>query len=826
MLAAQHLVWVWLALAIAVVTLAIAWRFRSRSRRFLLAGILLPSTSAISIALALSGLSLAARPRVTLLLDFSASARTSRWHDPSWVQTLARRRLSSSQPLTVIAFAGTERHILIPDITPAGLWPAQFTWDPSPTASTDLDAVLASVPTEPPSVRWIITDGLFPSSAIPARLDRTAFTILPPTAPDAAVRDFVLQPAGEQLAISVQLAVSGIPKPATARVTVERDGTTLTDQLVEFRPAPQIENQKSRIENSATVRWLTLRDPSPPSAPAHYTALIQLPGDFWPENDRASAVWPGPADQRILIVGTTRPADLPGTFIPTDRFPTDPTQLAAEGWQTIVLNDVPAEPQPNTPALSPAAARALDRVVRDYGTGLLILGDVHAFGPGRYGEGSLPGDLLEALSPVSSHPQQSGGLNVLFLLDASSSMNEIAPNTTERKFSVLSRAVQQAAAGLADNDALTLVTFNSTSRLLAIGTARDARPRLAPQLAAVQPSGSTTPDTAFPRLAEFLQLSGRHLVILLTDGEIPALNVPRWQRLLQNPDAHLVIIAPPPSGSVAPLRELAATVSQSSWSQTTDSAAWADALRNAILDQTRGTVQSAPLPWHTTDNSLSATAPAWTQTWLKPEATLLAASIDHWPRATDQFVSVAALAQRGLGKVAALTVAPDTSPPYRALRRRLLDAVAAPPGDRRFTAAAQHTVEGWLITVDAIDAGEFINGQKLLLKSLISEGTVPLQQTAPGHYETRVSSAPEGLAAVIVRQSPAGELVARLQTPAVATAEYPATVQNVASLPPGTTVLPVNNGLLWTPPAASFSLTSWLFLLAAVNVVVALWLRH
>ena len=76
-------------------------------------------------------------------------------------------------------------------------------------------------------------------------------------------------------------------------------------------------------------------------------AHIQLPHDAWPENNRGAAIWPGMGELRTLIVGDRQPANLAGDFITTERFTQDASQLAAEGWQVIVLSDVPAEAFPD-----------------------------------------------------------------------------------------------------------------------------------------------------------------------------------------------------------------------------------------------------------------------------------------------------------------------------------------------------------------------------------------------------------------------------------------------------------------------------------------------
>jgi len=158
----------------------------------------LPTAGCVALALALAGITLGARPRVVILLDFSGSTRQSPWRDPGWVHGLAQRRLEPGQRLTVVAFAGDQKRVLLPDITPADNWPALFDWDAPPAppgAGTDIAAALALPPGEH-AARWVITDGLFPASAIPVD-ERIAWTIVAPAAPDAAVRDILLRAAPE-----------------------------------------------------------------------------------------------------------------------------------------------------------------------------------------------------------------------------------------------------------------------------------------------------------------------------------------------------------------------------------------------------------------------------------------------------------------------------------------------------------------------------------------------------------------------------------------------------------------------------------------------------
>jgi hypothetical protein len=72
-------------------------------------------------------------------------------------------------------------------------------------------------------------------------------------------------------------------------------------------------------------------------------------------------------------------------------------------------------------AVADAPARAweeLDRAVRTFGTGLLVLG-----GPASFAAGGYRGSKLEALLPVAAEPSKRAGVTAaLFLVDASGSM--------------------------------------------------------------------------------------------------------------------------------------------------------------------------------------------------------------------------------------------------------------------------------------------------------------------------------------------------------------------------------------------------------------------
>ena len=162
-----------------------------------------------------------------------------------------------------------------------------------------------------------------------------------------------------------------------------------------------------------------------------------------------------------------------------------------------------------------------------------------------------------------------------------------------------------------------------------------------------------------------------------------------------------------------------------------------------------------------------------------------------------------------------------------------------------FSVTARPRNDGtWLVQADGIDSmgthEAFLDGQSLLLRVLDgSTQPVSMPQTAPGHYEARVV-APLGLSAIVSRTSRlAGggstelepQLVARIQSAAVQTAEWPATVTSLspADVPPRVTILSpsLSDASRWNVPAtASVSLTPACWLLAALAALFALWLRR
>ncbi len=801
----------WSAGIAAALALAVAWAaLRSgrsaaapaRSLRWRIVCLVLPGIAAVAALLAGAELTVqrgaGAARKVVLLVDLSGSARAAPWRDPQWLRRLALHRLApaAQDHLTVVGFA-RQPHLLLDDVSarqPAR-WPSAWA-DFGADDATNVPAALAwRAPDErtPASApRWLITDGLFPwpQKKLPA-----AATIVSPGA-DVGITAMQLRDG----ALWVQ--VRACADAATRDLVIRRNNQTLASQHLTFDHGPR-------------TLWVNV---ACPPGPAAYDARLTADAntDLWPENDLARLIVPGPQAPRVL------------TLHPSDHLPGDAWKLAAEGWQVIELQELRADD------LGRGEWQTLDTFVRDTGGGLILAGGNHAFGPGGYGGEPL----AESLSPLWSGPHNAAPATVVFLLDASASMNEAAQDGAgaadtsgaESKFHVAARGVKAAMQLLAPDERTTVNTFTGTARAAADGTQRSLNATIDRSLGTIEPAGGTLPDTALPLAAKTLSTApgDRKLVLLLTDGQVPTMDAPAWQKMLDAAGARLAIVAPTAARTGA-LETLAA---HAAWLDGNDPAKWPALFRRAVAPIASGRARTDPLAWSSqTTPPLTGTANAWIETWARPESTLLASghaaggAATSWP--------AAAIAQRGLGRVAALPLAPD-SPAAAALLDHLVHEVLPAPGDRRFTlAAARHDIGGWTVTADGTDAGKFLDHESLIVR-IPDPATgelrdVPMSQTGPGHY---VASVPSAAGAIVLRTAPLEKnqtlLIGRLQAASLASDEWPASTE-AGPIPPGIALLaPTDHGPPWQPRTQKsyVDLSPWLWATAAIGAIAALWNRR
>ncbi len=907
--------WLWAllpALAVVAVGLRLA---RRHSRRWRWVCLIAPGLAAILLILGLARPAVIRSPLahdIVVLLDQSPSARVSPWRDPAWVRTLLAYHLlpqstdtpaalprSAASPIriTVLGFGNTVRVLAqnLPLADPQA-WPAAWPDTSGSEGPGDLRSALLWQPATAPLTtdrrpRWLITDGLLDFTSVEDIRTRypLAVTIVPPTqvnvgvadlevrslpapaAPPTTARAATSPTAGTPVEIWARLQATG---PALVTVQILRDG-----QLLAERPA------SFTVPSSRTISVVDPRGPaSPPSATSPSSTTANIPAatryevrlitsDPWPEDNSAAILVPTPGPPSILVVTTQpdafRAAWSPGSAAGALRIvrPEDmPVDLAAPDSATrqiILLDNIPRD------QLRPGAEDYLDHWVKDLAGGLLITGSTRAFGPGGYA--NTP---LDDLSPLASTPPKRPPYRFIFLLDSSGSMAEPGPRGGT-KFAYAAQAAQDATTALKPDDDILILGFNSTIRELARGTKEQLNATLHNRLEKVAPNGPTVPDSALGTLERDLGNQGqRTLIILLTDGEITNMDVPRWTKLLKDSHAKLAIIAPAAHSAQEMLPRLAAAIgpAQAIWLTADHPEAWPRLMKQAVEEPLIGQAHTQPLDWHfaSPDSSVPAIAPgsppagetrAWIETWAKPAVGLRAVGTapDHPPveslRVEQQPVPLAAIWQRGLGKVAAVPFdAPEAN--FATLLRNLIGDLAPPAGDRRFTVtldrnAAPPDSGRWRVRAQGLDETRFLDHETLRLHIFLPDAPprdIPMPQVGPGSYEALLPPDIELFSGIVVRTpasspgepTPGDQLVARLNPPRLPGREWPATaipatppvwamlLNPIPALSAATSSAAAAPSPTWQPHELErrWELTPWLWPLAIAVLLAALWARR
>jgi hypothetical protein len=413
-----------------------------------------------------------------------------------------------------------------------------------------------------------------------------------------------------------------------------------------------------------------------------------------------------------------------------------------------------------------------------------------------------------------------------------------------KKFSFAIDGVAGTLRALRDNDVVTAVTFGDTVAVLADGPKKDVVEALAGKLRGVVPSGPTDPDRAFAQVIDVL--GENTIVILLTDGEIPKLDVPGWGAAVGRTKAKVTLVAPR-DASTRTLANLAAATG-ATWLATDAAAAWPRLLRQAVDAPLVGKARGDAVRWRG-EGGASGQTRAWIETWAKPGARLVAEG-EGLPPGSGQ--PLAAVWRQGLGQVAAVSFggAGDKDGGHGAgdaagdVVARLVKAVTPAAGDRRFVVSAERAGGtgggagrtggaaggGRRIVARGRDGDGFVNG--LTLRALIlGAGTaeIDLEQVGPGEYAGAVPDSVRGAFVAIVRRDGegGGEVVGRVSPAEVAGGEWPALAPR-GEAPPGIERVDVGGADVWNPrqAAVTWEAGPWPALVAGVVLVAALWARR
>lgn len=312
--------------------------------------------------------------------------------------------------------------------------------------------------------------------------------------------------------VSFSLPVAARPgEPVELRVAVA--STFHTRRTLEIRDAAGqllAEHTLAFSPGSSRDVVLTVR----PAQPGLYTyaARVIEPDDVSQNNERRASVWVAGEVLVRYVRATENPLGEQAVRHTTNVTvrPSSPQEVQPGELLTadlVVLDDIPIE------QLSGRFVDELSRAMKDFGTGLVVLG-----GPNSYGPGGYAGSALEELLPVWCDPRPEPGSTLVIVLDKSGSMADTVEGGT--KFRLAQQAVLVASTTLRAEDQLAVIVFDVNPILLVpIGSPR-RKAELERVLNTVFPSGGTALGPALQMATEVASASlkpDRH-ILLLSDG--------------------------------------------------------------------------------------------------------------------------------------------------------------------------------------------------------------------------------------------------------------------------------------------------------------------
>jgi Mg-chelatase subunit ChlD len=664
-------------------------------------------------------------------------------------------------------------------------------------AETNIQAGLEAVPAALPNGRGVVLlysdgrqtqgDAVRAAGALAARGIRV-FALMPDLRPrDVRIAGIAATPAAagpaEPVTIEVRLAAT-LPAAATLRL-----------RRAAADSASPAEWQRQVQPESASGAAAVFKDAPPASGWYVYHAQVSSAADEWPENNQASCI------VRVgegLDVAYVYAGESPGAAL---------EHLRAKAAAGVRIRPVPAgafsRPSPadaavildNVPAwaLQPESLRDLAARVTDGGLGLVALGGDAAFGAGGYAESPL-----ESLLPVSSRTGRRPPLEIVFVIDSSGSMNEMADGFT--KLTHAKSAVLDLGSALGPSDRVGIVAFAGEPRIASPCAAASDWAQLRERLVGIEAGGGTR---ITPAVTAALGLFGppdaaaaagavRH-VVLLSDGRSADFDVPRLAAECRRSRASLSAVATGPDadrdrlGQLATdaggrLYVLAGAVRQALRETFLKDMAWARG--EGLQRQTRpARWQQAEPVWRRTGPPLPA-VDAVNPAQVQPDADLL------WqaePAGGQQAAPLLAAWRKGLGKVAAMPW-PVSRPSQAWLQDDImggyLSAIlswlcqAQAPAD--WSARLQARGQQWWVRVEE-DTSALGKPQAPFAAAVFGErageaAQAALTQVAPGIYEGRVGNRGEGAAMVVVRRQSAGSEAApaavQLPVPGLPPLEY------------------------------------------------------
>ncbi len=738
------------ALALVLAALALAALRRIR----------LPRRSGIPIALGLMLLPLAAgrmtwsaptSGEIVVMVDLSPSTRTAAYRDPSALdQRIAQ--LLGDRPHRRMYFAD-EHPLFALDPLP----------DPLPNPLPDLPAQRTHFAPPPDAAAVVLfSDGRFDPPVV-----------APPTF-------VIVDPA--------------LRAPIDGRIS------TLT--WIDRRAVVTLDLAAER-----TFTWIGAADSDPrllppgrhvlTAAPAGHDAAViaQLEGaDPWPENDTL-ALAPAPQQQAVRWwIGNSAPPGNQWLHLAPMEVPVD-----ASAWlnaSVVVLDNIAADD------LSGPQCQRLAQYVQDLGGTLILLGGERAFAAGGY-----TGTLLDALSPLASHPPAPMRHWVL-LTDASGSMAALQDAGGRMRFIAATDALAAAVARLPAADLVSIGAFAAEVDWWIEGQPVESAQSLALPPPHAQPHGPTNLQPALDALAAAPADLPRQ-VLILTDGQTELTGLPRLIERFRATDTRLWLLAIGQGNAIDALTQLARDSGGGVLSES-DTGRWAERLEQLVHQAAPDHLMRTPADPRAVASALplpQVPIGLWNRTWLKQDAQLLVEAITDdaeaaWP--------LLAHWRRGEGRV--LAAAWQAGPVLVSAWAQELESL---PGDPRFTITWEAERE-LRIHIDALEQEACLNNLSLRAVFQLPTGRLAhdLPQTAPGRYELTLPAPREPGTVTVWHED---RLLRRFAIPGRYAPEFEAigndlpAMQHLADITGGQVIAPDHTAPLNLPrPRRSLDLTAWL----------------
>ena len=311
-------------------------------------------------------------------------------------------------------------------------------------------------------------------------------------------------PAAQAFDLRIETATSG-DAARTASLVLKRDGQPWQTRRVQIAPGHDVLRVPVREDEAGVHRY--------------EAELLSDEGDAIVENDRKIAFVDVVGAKSAWIVGPNGTASQTlHTWLSAAGFEVhhsggdELTDVAAfSARDLVVLVDVPAR------NLGAARLQALAHAVTDVGTGLLLVGGAHAFGPGGYA-----GTPLEEIAPVTfdlKKDKNKPSLAEVITIDYSGSMSADAGGRS--KLDLANEAAARSAALLAPGDRIAVAHVDTEVSWTIPLTVIDGAD-LSPKIRAVQPGGGgiytdLALRTAYAALRGTPATELRH-VLLFADG--------------------------------------------------------------------------------------------------------------------------------------------------------------------------------------------------------------------------------------------------------------------------------------------------------------------